>query len=259
MTQHGGERDLKRLNTPKFLQIKRKTGKYFVKPSPGPHKNRFCLPLLHIVRDLFKIADNYDEAKKLIARGMFWVDGKPVYDIKYPVGLMDVLTIKKANRHFRILPSRYHQFKILEISEEASKFKLCKINNKTTIKGGHIQLNLHDGKNILVRVQDPRNPKEDVYNTMDVLKISLPDLQILKVIKFKEGNIATIYAGLEETTAIIGKLFKISKRFGPFASTTTIKEDSGREIETLYDYTFMLGEDSLEIDFPPDSPTSIKF
>ena len=59
MTRHGGTRSLKRLNTPKYLQIKRKHGKFFMKPSPGPHPNRFCLPLLHIVRDLLKIVDNH--------------------------------------------------------------------------------------------------------------------------------------------------------------------------------------------------------
>ena len=66
MTRHGGQKVLKRLNTPAFLQIKRKHGKFFIKPSPGPHQSKFCLPLLHIVRDLLKIVDNYREAKKLI-------------------------------------------------------------------------------------------------------------------------------------------------------------------------------------------------
>ncbi|TFF97047.1 MAG: 30S ribosomal protein S4e, partial [Promethearchaeota archaeon] len=76
MTKHGDSKTLKRLNTPKFLQIKRKHGTFFVSPSPGPHPKRFCLPLLHIVRDLLHIMDNHREAKKLIGRGHFKVDGK---------------------------------------------------------------------------------------------------------------------------------------------------------------------------------------
>jgi small subunit ribosomal protein S4e len=108
MTRHGSQKTLKRLNTPAFLQIKRKHGKFFVKPSAGPHPNRFCLPLLHIVRDLLRIVDNHREAKKLIDLGYFKVDGKVVKDTGYPVGLMDVLSIEKMNKYYRILPDAHH-------------------------------------------------------------------------------------------------------------------------------------------------------
>ena len=80
MTRHGEVKTLKRLNTPGFLQIKRKHGKFFVNPSPGPHPSRFCLPLLHIVRDLLKIVPTHREAKKLIGLGHFMVDEKVVKD-----------------------------------------------------------------------------------------------------------------------------------------------------------------------------------
>jgi small subunit ribosomal protein S4e len=158
MTRHGGTRSLKRLNTPKFLQIKRKHGIFFIKSSPGPHPNRFCLPLLHIVRDLLKIVDTYREAKKLIGQGYFKVDGKVIKDIAHPVGLMDVLSIPKTKKYYRILPDSHYGLILHEITEDESTFKLCRIAGKTTIKGGHIQLNLHDGRNILIYVKDPKNP-----------------------------------------------------------------------------------------------------
>jgi small subunit ribosomal protein S4e len=133
MTRHGGSRALKRLNTPKFLQIKRKHGKFFMKPSSGPHPRRFCLPLLHIVRDLLKIVDNHREAKKLIGLGNFKVDGRVVKDTTYPVGLMDVLSIEKMNKHYRILPDSHYGLILHEITEAESTFKLCRITQKTTI------------------------------------------------------------------------------------------------------------------------------
>ncbi|HDZ17607.1 MAG TPA: 30S ribosomal protein S4e, partial [archaeon] len=139
MTRHGGQKTLKRLNTPAFLQIKRKHGKFFIKPSPGPHPSRFCLPLLHVIRDILKLTDNYREAKKLIGLGNFKVDGKVVRDLGYPLGLMDVLSIEKMNSYYRILPDSHHGLILHEISEEESSFKLCRISNKTTIKGGNIQ------------------------------------------------------------------------------------------------------------------------
>ena len=247
MTRHGGTRALKRLNTPKFLQIKRKHGKFFIKPSPGPHPSRFCLPLLHIVRDLLNIVDNHREAKKLIGLGHLKVDGKIVKDKNYPVGLMDVLSIEKLNKHYRILPDSHHGLILHEIPEAESSFKLCRITQKTSLKGGHIQLNLHDGRNIFVRVKDPRNPKEDIYKRMDVLKISVPEQEILKVLKFKEGNLAIIMSG--KNIGQIGKIINILKRFGPKASTVSIQHNS-EHTETLYDYTFILGEDQSEVSLP---------
>jgi small subunit ribosomal protein S4e len=247
MARHGGSRTLKRLNTPKFLQIKRKHGKFFMNPSPGPHPSRYCLPLLHIVRDLLEIVDNYREAKKIIGLGNFKVDGKVVKDKTYPLGLMDVLSIVKTNTHYRVLPDSHHGLILHEIPEVESTFKLCRITQKTTLKGGNIQLNLHDGRNIFISVKDPENPKEDIYKRMDVLKITIPEQEILKVLKFKEGNLAIIMSG--KNIGQLGKVFTILKRFGPKASTVSIQHNS-EHTETLYDYTFIIGEDQSEINLP---------
>lgn len=247
MTRHGTQKVLKRLNTPAFLQIKRKHGKFFVKAAPGPHSSRLCLPLLHIVRDLLKIVDTHREAKKLIVAGYFKVDGKKVRNKSFPVGLMDVISIEKLNLHYRILPDSHHGLILHEISEEESSFKLCRINNKKTVKGGHIQLNLHDGRNILIKVQEPRTPKEDIYKRMDVLKISLPEQEIHKILRFKENNIAIIMSG--KNIGQVGKITNILKRFGPKASTVSIQQNGGHT-ETLYDYTFIIGEENSEINIP---------
>ena len=244
MTRHGGQKVLKRLNTPAHLQIKRKHGKFFIKPSPGPHPSRFCLPLLHIVRDLLKIVDTHKETKKLIGLGYIKVDGKVVRNKSYPIGLMDVISIDKLKKYYRILPDSHHGLVLNEISEDESNYKLCRINNKTTVKGGHIQLNLHDGKNIIIKVKDPKNPKEDVYKRMDVIKITIPDQEINKLIKFKENNMAIIMSG--KNIGQVGKIVNILKRFGPKASTVSI-EHNGDHTETLYDYTFVIGEESPEI------------
>ena len=248
MARHGGQKVLKRLNTPAHLQIKRKHGKFFVNPSAGPHPSRFCLPLLHIVRDLLKIVDSHREAKKLIGLGHFKIDGKIVRNKLFPVGLMDILSIEKINKHYRILPDSHHGLILHEVSEEESIYKLCRIKNKKTIKGGHIQLNLHDGRNIIIKVQNPKKPKEDIYQRMDVLKISLPEQEILKILKFKENNLAIIMSG--KNIGQIGKISNILKRFGPKASTVSITDADGDQTETLYDYTFVIGEENSEIDLP---------
>ncbi|MHA1885294.1 MAG: 30S ribosomal protein S4e [Promethearchaeota archaeon] len=247
MARHGGQKTLKRLNTPAFLQIKRKHGKFFIKASPGPHPSRICFPLLHIVRDLLKITNTHREAKKLIGLGYFKIDGQVVKDKGFPVGLMDVLSIDKTNEHYRILPDSHYGLILHRIPEEESTYKLCRINNKTTVKGGHIQLNLHDGRNILINVKNPRTPKEDVYKRMDVLKITIPEQEIVKNLNFKENNLAIIMSG--KNIGQVGKIISILKRFGPKASTVSIQHNGGHT-ETLYDYTFIVGEEQSEIDLP---------
>ena len=175
------------------------------------------------------------------------MDGKVVKEKSFPVGLMDVLSIDKMNKHYRILPDSHYGLILHEIHEEESIYKLCRINKKTTIKGGHIQLNLHDGRNILIKVSDPRNPKEDIYKRMDVLKISIPEQEIIKILRFKENNLAIIMSG--KNIGQIGKIINILKRFGPKASTVSIQHDGGHT-ETLYDYTFIIGEEQSEISLP---------
>ena len=82
---------------------------------------------------------------------------------------------------------------------------------------------------------------------MDVLKISIPEQEILKVLKFKEGNLALIMSG--KNIGQLGKVINILKRFGPKASTVSIQHNS-EHTETLYDYTFVIGEDQSEISLP---------
>jgi len=158
-----------------------------------------------------------------------------------------VLSIVKTNKHYRILPDSHHGLILHEIPEAESTFKLCRITQKTTLKGGNIQLNLHDGRNIFISVKDPKNPKEDIYKRMDVLKITIPEQEILKVLKFKEGNLAIIMSG--KNIGQLGKVLTILKRFGPKASTVSIQHNS-EHTETLYDYTFIIGEGQSEINLP---------
>ena len=82
---------------------------------------------------------------------------------------------------------------------------------------------------------------------MDVLKISLPKQEILKVYRFKEGNLAIIMSG--KNIGQVGKIVNILKRFGPKASTVSIEHDLNHT-ETLYDYTFIIGEEQAEINLP---------
>ncbi|HMF33956.1 MAG TPA: 30S ribosomal protein S4e, partial [Candidatus Lokiarchaeia archaeon] len=221
-----------------------------VKARAGPHPLEQALPLGHIVRDILQLGANAREARKIIKSGEVLVDGTIRKDVKFPVGIMDVVKIPKIEKQYRILPVIGKGFYPVEISAEEAEYKLVRIENKTTIKGGHIQLNLHDGRNIVIRVSDPRNPEEaKQYKTMDVLKIAVPTQQILEQIPLQIGNTGIVFSG--HNFGQTGTITDIAKRFGVNASVIGINNDKNEHVETLYNYMFVVGTpDSTPITLP---------
>lgn len=239
MGSMGGSRHLKALAAPAFWPILRKEYKWVVKPSPGPHPISRSLPLLIIVRDVLKLAKTGREARRLIAEGHFKVDGRVRRDYKYPVGIMDVIEIPSIDKRYRVIPVPTKVLGLVEISAEEAGFKLCRIENKTTVKGGHIQLNLHDGRNVLIRVSDPRNPAEDVYETLGVLKISIPEQRILDYVPLKEGVLAIVTGG--RNVGRVGKVLEIHRGMRRYRSIVTLEDSSGNRFQTSLDYIFPIG------------------
>ena len=179
-------RHLKRLMAPRSWPIQRKTYAWAVKSRPGPHPIERSLPLLMIIRDILHYADTAVEAKRIISSGEVFIDGKIVKDYKRPVGLMDVLSIPKTKEHFRVMLDSRGKIRLVKIPEENAKWKLARIENKATLKGGKIQINLHDGRNILT---------DEKYSTGDTLKIEFPSQKILERYPLVKGNKALIMGG----------------------------------------------------------------
>ncbi len=247
----GNKRHLKRLAAPKMLKISRKTGKFFPKVRAGPHPKEMSLPLLHVVRDILKLGANAREARKIIKQGDILIDGVPRKDHKFPLSLMDVIKVPKLDAQYRILPVEGKGFYPVEIPKKESEFKLVRIENKSTVKGGQVQLNLHDGRNILIKVKDPRNPEEaKEYKTMDVLKISVPDQEIKGHVPLKEGSYGLIISG--HNFGQMGTITSISKRFGTNASVIGLKNKKNDQLETQYEYMFLVGKGSPEITVPEE-------
>jgi len=248
MGKMGGSKHLTRHAAPAFWPVLRKEWHWVVKPSPGPHPIERCLPLLIIVRDILGYAKTARGARKIIAQGQIKVDGRVRRNYKYPVGLMDVLEIVKINKFYRVIPYPVKYMVLHEISPEEAKYKLVRIENKTTVKGGHIQLNLHDGRNILVKVSDPTNPEEDVYKTFDVLKISIPDQQILDHYRFELGSIAIVTDG--RNVGRVGRIVEITEMFKKSRNIVTLEDKNGDRFQTIQDYIFVIGKDKPEISLP---------
>ncbi|MEM3762953.1 MAG: 30S ribosomal protein S4e [Desulfurococcaceae archaeon] len=249
MTKHGGSRHLKALAAPAFWPILRKKFKWSVKPSPGPHPIERCLPLLIIVRDILKYAKTSTEARKLIAEGHFKVDGKVRRNYKFPVGVMDVIEIPKTDEYYRVVPVPTKVLGLLRIPPEEASIKPCRIENKTTVKGGHIQLNLHDGRNVLIRVSDPRNPVEDQYEPLGTVVLSLNDNRVVDYIPAKEGVIAIVSGG--KNVGRVGRIVEIIPgALKRRKYIVTLEDKYGNRFQTSFEYIFPIGVEKPVITLP---------
>ncbi len=221
---------LKRYGIPKFWPLSKKEKVWAVKPRPGPHPKDFCIPLQIIVRDILELAETSKEAKKIIKAKNILVDKKSRTDPNFPCGLMDVIEIPELKKYYRINVNKKGLY-LEEIKKEDSDKKLCRIQNKTIVKRGLCQLNLHDGRNILVK--DSKK-----YKTSDSLLIQLPDQKILKHVPFKEGSNAIVFSG--KNIGFTGKIKKIIPRKSMLEDNKVILQTKEKEIETLKDYVFVI-------------------
>jgi len=91
-------------------------GVFAPKPSPGPHKQRECLPLCLILRNRLKYALTYKEVTTILQQRLVKVDGKTRRDKCYPTGIMDVVSIDKTDEHFRIIYDQKGRFVVHRIT-----------------------------------------------------------------------------------------------------------------------------------------------
>lgn len=221
---------LKRYMIPGFWPVRKKENTFSIRPMTGPHPKDNCIPLQIVLRDVLKYAESAKEAKSMLSQGKVLVDKKARKDPKFPVGLMDVLEMPDANKYFRV-GVNHKGLSLREIGEGDSKKKLCRINGKTTIKKGKTQINLHDGRNIIV--------DKDVYSVGDTVVISIPDQKILKHHVFHKGENAIVIAG--KNIGVKGKIVDIRKRKNMLEKTIVVIDSKGGEIQTLRDY-ILVGE-----------------
>ncbi len=240
MGKKGKTGRLKRNPAPRFWPLHRKEFLWVVKPSSGPHSLDNCLPLSLVLRDILEVAKTRKEAKKIISQGKVYVDGKVRLKDDFPVGLMDVISIPDLDKFFRITPLHKGLF-LNPISKKEAGFKLCRVEGKTKVENGHVQVALHDGSNFLVRAGDPQNPQVVNYETFDVLKLSLPEKEVVDKLKTKEGNLAVITGG--KNIGKQGKIVEIEKAEAKKRrnALVVVEDEQGNRYQTILDFVFLIG------------------
>ena len=145
-------------------------GPYATRPSTGPHKLRECLPLCTLLKQRLKYALNGLEALKICRDkdNNIKIDNRIRRDHRFPLGLMDVVSIEKTGEHFRMLYDTKGRYQAVRIEPKEATFKLCKVLRKSLGKNKIPYIVTHDGRTI-------RYPHPDVKQN-DSVKVRLLSL-----------------------------------------------------------------------------------
>jgi small subunit ribosomal protein S4e len=245
MGKKGPTKHLKRHRSPSHWPIHRKAGVWTTRTKSGPHTLNTSIPATIILRDHLKYAKSASEAKKILIKKKLIVDGKPIVETAFPIGLMDVVNIPDTGEYFRVLPDHGGKLKFLPISADDATFKLYRITGKNSLKGGNTQLNLHDGSNITI------TSEHDKYKVNDVLKIKISEKEIQDHIEFKEMQHVIITGGRSQGAK--GILIGLGPEPG-WKKTATIRTTDGDDIRTLSQYLFVVGtnEPIIKLDHEED-------
>lgn len=240
---------MKRKPAPKFWPIHRKEAVWTVKPRPGPHPLSRCIPLTLVIRNILELAKTRKEAKTIISQGKIIVNGKTQREELFPIGLMDIVSIPEIEKAYRILPSEKGLF-LHPIEPDEAEFKLCRIEDKTVVRDGHIQLNIHDGTSTLIRVENPKKPEEDVYQTLDTLKLSISDQEVIGHLKLTVGASAIFVGG--KNIGKYGKVTAIEEKPNQKRRDllVTIEDKNGNQFQTTLNFVFVLGDTEPSISLP---------
>lgn len=197
----------KRQQSSKKLPIPRKGTKYVARASS--HINN-SVSVVIALRDMLGLAHTSREVKRMINQKSIKINDKLVQDHRESIKLFNILEAKKPYI-LTILPTKKFAFE-----ETKKKERLCKVVGKKLLKEKKIQLNFHDGSNILT--------KEKNIKTGDSIYLDFFG-KITKHIPLEKGKqvfiISGKYAGLKgkidaiqdrkltisfkEKTAILGK------------------------------------------------------
>jgi small subunit ribosomal protein S4e len=170
----------KRHVVPKEWPIPRKGTTFVARARSGG------IPLVILLRDVLKVAQNKREVKKAIHKKDLKVNGKLVIDERRSLNLFDVLTIVPAKKNYRLILTDKGKFDLEEIAEKESNQKLSKVVGKKVLKGKKIQINLYDGRNYLSDIKCKLN---------DSVIVDLSKNKIDSCVELKEKAKALVIGG----------------------------------------------------------------
>lgn len=169
----------------KKMPITRKGTKYIVRASSHVEES---VPVLIAVRDILKLAVDAREVKAMIKSKALKMNGRNVVDFKEAIKLFNIFEADKAYRLILMPTGKF------ALEETKAKERMCKVTNRRLVEKGKIQLNLHDGTNVL---------SNDKINVGDTVYLDFSG-KIKKHVKLEKGSEVFVFKG--KYTGLTGKV-----------------------------------------------------
>jgi small subunit ribosomal protein S4e len=184
-----------------------------------------------VLKEMLGKAHTTKESKYLIRNKGVMVNSQYVYDEKYPVGFLDVVTFPVTDENYRLLVNEENVLSLLKIKNDEAKFKLSKVWNKKDLSKDIVQINCSDGRNFQLKASDPVLKELKIF---DSILYTIPDHQIKQVLKLEKGALVFLYKGKH-----IGKVVPVED----FKGANIIFKIDGESFETKKAYAFVVGKD----------------
>lgn len=213
------------MSAPKTWPIDRKATTFITRPFPGGQTLDKSLSLGTALKELLGHAESNREVRMILHHKEVLVDGAKRLELRSPVGLFDVISFPELKEHYRLTLTPRGRLTLLPVSEKESRLKPCRVENKSLVKG-KVQLNLSDGRNMLV--------EKDDFKTYETLILEVPEQKIAERLTLEKGAMIFLTGGTH-----IGRTGTVEDISG---DKIMYKTASGDMAESLRKYAFVIGK-----------------
>lgn len=167
------------------------------------------------------------------------IDNKIRRDPRFPIGIMDILTIVKTNENYRLLYDVKGRFTLLKIKDTEARYKLMKIKARAVGPNKVPYIVTHDGRTI-------RFPNPDISEG-DTIKYDLEKNQISEWFKNEPGHLAYITGG--NNVGRVAQIIHIERHLNSF-DIVHLKDGNGKSFATRKSNAFIIGNKKPLISLP---------
>nr|BAS01870.1 ribosomal protein S4 [Amorphochlora amoebiformis] len=181
------KKHVKRVSVKKQYKIGKMSGIFTIKIKSGKQNKYDSIPLFLIIKKYLKFGKTYYELKNLIKNGFIFVNGKKCFNINYPVGLSDTLSIPIITSRFRLFLNTRGNLKLYKIGVNEENFKISIVQKIENLNDGFRKLITNDQRYYLSKDKEIQK-----FNT--VLVNSLNN-KIIYCLNFDIGNLCLVIRG----------------------------------------------------------------